>query len=55
LIAGGRVPRYVRLRPRASLSALLEDKTPIPPAANVTIDILNLRQPMSYNLPELTA
>ena len=51
LIAGGNAPRYVRLRPRANLSTLLEDRASLPDtAAKVTIEILNLRPAMSYNL-----
>ena len=51
MIAGGPGPRYVRLRPRASLSALLDDKTSLPSdvaIAKSTIEILNLRPAMSY-------
>ena len=48
MIAGGPTPRYVRLRPRPSLSAILEDQHPIDGS---TIEILNLRPTMSYGLP----
>ena len=50
MIAGASVPRYVRLRPRANLSALLGDQTSLPdvPIAKTTIEILTLRPTMSY-------
>jgi hypothetical protein len=58
MVAGGHVPRYVRLRPRPSLSALLESQKDqaIPEEtgsliAKTTIEILNLRPAMSYGLP----
>jgi hypothetical protein len=53
LVAGGSAPRYVRLRPRASLSAILEERNDLPKAAiaRVTVEILNLRPAMSYGLP----
>jgi hypothetical protein len=58
LVAGGAVPRYVRLRPGASLSAILDDESEqrLPPKANTlisktTIEILTLRPSMSYGLP----
>ena len=58
MVAGGSAPRYVRLRPRASLAALLEgarDAT-LPDAAGrlaakTTIEILTLRPALSYGLP----
>lgn len=51
MLAGGPAPRYVRLRPRATLSALLDDKAPLPQnVAKATIEILNLRRPMCYGL-----
>jgi hypothetical protein len=57
MLAGGRVARYLRLRPRASLSALLEAKAeqPLPEAvhplvATTTVEILNLRPTLSYGL-----
>lgn len=51
LVAGGRAPRYVRLRPRPTLSAILELKRELPDVAtNATIEILNLRPAMSYGL-----
>jgi hypothetical protein len=55
LIAGGATPRYIRLRPRANLSALLEgpDEQALPEgmSAKTTIEILTLRPAMSYRLP----
>jgi hypothetical protein len=52
LIAGATVPRYVRLRPRAKLSALLEERSELPnaPMRKATIEILNLRPTMCYGL-----
>jgi hypothetical protein len=59
LVAGGSAPRYLRLRPRPNLSALLDE--PDDPAltdkmadiiARTTIEILILRPTMSYGLPE---
>jgi hypothetical protein len=58
MVAGGRAPRYVRLRPRASLAALLaeRDEATLPGQAHgaivkTTVEILNLRPTMSYGLP----
>jgi hypothetical protein len=52
MIAGGTVPRYVRLRPRASLSAILSEPAPALPdmVSKATVEILNLRPAMSYGL-----
>jgi len=57
MAAGGPAPRYVRLRPRASLSAILDGKSDqaLPDNVNgsiakTTIEILNLRPTMSYGL-----
>jgi hypothetical protein len=57
MIAGGVAPRYVRLRPRPNLSAILEGKSeqPLPDKVNdliakATIEILTLRPAMSYGL-----
>jgi hypothetical protein len=57
MIAGGTAPRYVRLRPRPNLSAILDGTSEqlIPDKAkaliaNTTIEILNLRPAMSYGL-----
>jgi len=58
MLAGGSAPRYVRLRPRANVAALLgsADESPLPPAAarlaaKTTVEILNLKPTMSYRLP----
>jgi len=58
MIAGGEAPRYVRLRPRANLAAVLESQREqaLPDAvralvAKTFVEILNLRPTMSYNLP----
>jgi hypothetical protein len=57
MLAGGPSPRYVRLRPRPSLSAILEGRSEqtLPDAvsaliAKTTVEILNLRPTMSYGL-----
>jgi hypothetical protein len=57
MVAGGPAPRYVRLRPRASLSAVLEgaNEQALPEAthrltARTTVEILALRPTMSYGL-----
>jgi len=57
MVAGGTAPRYVRLRPRPSLSALLEEPSDqsLPAAvhssiAKTTVEILTLRPTMSYGL-----
>lgn len=57
MVAGGIAPRYVRLRPRSSLSAILDGKSEqaLPEKANgliakATVEILNLRPTMSYGL-----
>jgi len=58
MVAGGTTPRYVRLRARASLSAILDDRTGRtlpdrvhPVVARETVEILNLRPTLSYGLP----
>jgi hypothetical protein len=58
MVAGGTAPRYVRLRPRTSLSAILEGRREqaLPDDVNgliakTTVEILNLRPTMSYGLP----
>ena len=53
MIAGGTAPRYVRLRPRPTLSALLQEKRSLPDnlIAKMTIEILNLRPAMCYGVP----
>jgi hypothetical protein len=57
MLAGGPAPRYVRLRPRASLSAVLDGKNEqaLPDGANhlitrTTVEILTLRPTMSLGL-----
>ena len=57
MVAGGPAPRYVRLRPRPNLTAILEgrDEQALPEnahelVAKTTIEILSLRPAMSYNL-----
>jgi hypothetical protein len=57
MVAGGPIPRYVRLRPRPSLSAILGEKSEqaFPDSVNrlivkTTVEILNLRPTMSYGL-----
>ena len=57
MVAGGTAPRYVRLRPRPSLSTILDGRSEqaLPDAVNAliaktTIEILNLRPTMSYGL-----
>ena len=58
MVAGGPAPRYVRLRPRASLAAILEERSEqaLPDAVNpliakTTVEILTLRPALSYGLP----
>jgi hypothetical protein len=57
MVAGGTAPRYIRLRPRSSLAAILDDEIgqALPDAVKpllvrTTIEILNLRPTLSYNL-----
>jgi hypothetical protein len=57
MVAGGTAPRYVRLRPRPSLSAILAETSEqaLPDTvsaliAKTTIEILNRRPTMSYSL-----
>lgn len=57
MVAGAAAPRYVRLRPRPSLAAILDEQSEqgLPDAVNelvarVTIEILSFRPTMSYNL-----
>jgi hypothetical protein len=57
MVAGGSVPRYVRLRPRPSLSAVLEGRSQQalpdgvnPLIARATIELLTLRPTMSLGL-----
>jgi len=58
MVAGGTAPRYVRLRPRPSLSAILEGRSEqaLPNEASdsiakTTVEVLTLRPAMSYGLP----
>ena len=51
MIAGGSMPRYLRLRPRAALSALLDNRAADLPEqliSKATVEILNLRPAMCY-------
>jgi len=57
MAAGGTAPRYVRLRPRPNLSAILDGRSEqtLPDKvsdsiAKTTVEILNLRPTMSYGL-----
>jgi hypothetical protein len=57
MVAGGAAPRYVRLRPRPSLSAILDGRSEqaLPDGvkqlvSKTTVEILTLRQTMSYGL-----
>jgi hypothetical protein len=57
MVAGGSAPRYVRLRPRASLAAILvgSNEEALPDTVNdlvtkTTVEILNLRPTMSHGL-----
>ena len=59
MVAGGSAPRYVRLRPRPSVSAILDGShehalpdTVHPLMAKMTVEILTLRPTMSYGLPQ---
>lgn len=63
LIVGGNLPRYVRLRPRASLANILDERADqtLPDKATglisrMTVETLNLRQDMLVNVtPEPTS
>jgi hypothetical protein len=57
MVAGGNTPRYIRLRPRPGLVALLDERADaaLPDKANglisrVTVEILNLRPNMLVNV-----
>ena len=57
MVAGGAAPRYVRLRPRPSLAAVIDGRSEqaLPAAVNAlvaktTVEILTLRPTMSYGL-----
>jgi hypothetical protein len=61
MLAGGAAPRYVRLRPRPSLAAVLDDRSAqaLPDAVNhliakTTVEILTLRPTMSLGLASPT-
>jgi len=58
MVAGGAAPRYLRLRPRESLSAILDRRSEgalpdevNPAISRTTVEILTLRPTMSYGLP----
>ena len=58
MVAGGTMPRYVRLRARGSLPAILDDRIgrALPDRAHALVakemvEILNLRPALSYGLP----
>lgn len=57
MVAGGNTPRYVRLRPRSSLSAILDERLELESSAKVnslikkmTVEILTLRPTMCYGV-----
>jgi hypothetical protein len=57
IVAGGTAPRYIRLRPRPSMAAVIDGKNEpeLPDNVNAlivktTIEILNLRPTMSYGV-----
>jgi hypothetical protein len=57
MVIGGNAPRYVRLRPRASLAAILDERADqaLPDKVNgliskVTVETLNLRPTMLVNV-----
>ncbi len=57
LVLGGSLPRYVRLRPRADLAAILDERADqaLPDTANrlvsrITVETLNLRPTMLVNV-----
>ena len=59
MVAGGTAPRYVRLRPRANLSAILDasSEQALPDNVNrlvakTTVEILTLRPTMSYGISQ---
>ena len=59
MVAGGTAPRYVRLRPHPSVSAILDSRSEqaLPDRVNglvakTTIEILALRPTMSYGLSQ---
>jgi len=57
MVVGGHAPRYVRLRPRADLAAILEERAgqALPGEVNslvsrLTVETLNLRPNMLVNV-----
>ncbi len=55
MIAGGPSPRYLRLRPRPNVSAILEGQEPLPEKVKqlinrMTVEILTYRPAMSYGV-----
>lgn len=59
MVAGGAQSRYVRLRPRPTLTAILDEREQqaLPTKASalvtrITVEVLNLRPTMSYSLPQ---
>lgn len=57
LVAGGNLPRYVRLRPRPSLASILDERAELPLpervrafVSKVTVETLNLRPNMLVNV-----
>jgi hypothetical protein len=60
MVAGGNAPRYVRLRPRASLATILDERSDqeLPEKVNasiakITVEILSLRPNMLVNVEAL--
>ncbi|HEY6928994.1 MAG TPA: hypothetical protein VJA66_04890, partial [Thermoanaerobaculia bacterium] len=58
MVAGGPLPRYLRLRPMPNVAAMLGEKSErlVPETVNplisrTAVEILSLRPTMSYNLP----
>jgi hypothetical protein len=61
LVEGGNTPRYVRLRPRASLASILDERAEqaLPDQVNglvakISVETLNLRPNMLVNVTPLT-
>src|SRR5262249_41490934 len=57
LVVGGNLPRYVRIRPRASLASILDERAdqPLPDKvkgliSKMTVETLNLRPNMLVNV-----
>jgi hypothetical protein len=58
MLAGGALPRYLRLRPMPNVASILDERAREPLSGTITVlvsktsgEILNLRPTMSYNLP----